>query len=172
MKYLLTTLLCLSTSLSHGSEISFDDNLEDSFEILGGYSCLDGIFPTKITGEQISSFKLKGHIIEDVGTFSIDDKFTATLPYSFQILTGTDAKFARNISFTRDYVVKKNKLCGRYQFNSPYSLSCNSTFEIQLESDKVHNLLDSVLGEKDFIDGESSKPFRTLCISTPIPSKI
>tara|TARA_R110002095_G_scaffold26036_2_gene26511 strand:+ start:369 stop:1250 length:882 start_codon:yes stop_codon:yes gene_type:complete len=160
MKYLLATILCLSTSLSHGSEITFGGHLEDSFEMLGGHPSLDGLFPAKFTREQISSFKHNGHITEGTGRLSVDDKFTATLPYSFQIVTGTDANFASNVSFTHEYTVKNNKICGRYQFNSSYSRINNATFEVQLENNMIHNLLDSVLGEKDFIDGESSKPFK------------
>ncbi len=159
MKHLLATILCFSYSLSHGSEIRLEECLEDSFEMIES-SSLDQLFPTKFTGEQISNFKLNGSIIEDTGRFSVDNKFTETLPYNFQFLTGTDTKFASNVSFTHDYTVKENKICGLYQFNSPYSVNYNTTFSVQLESDRVHNLLDSVLREDDFIDGGSSKLFK------------
>ena len=159
MKYLLATIILFSYSLSHGSEISIEDPLKDSFEMIGNPS-LDRLFPKKFTGEQIASFKLNGYIAEDTKKFSVDGEFTKTLPYSFQFLTGTDAKFARNISFTYNYTVKENKIFGLYQFDSPYSVSYNSTFGVQLERDGIHNLLDSVLGENDFIDGGSSKLFK------------
>ena len=159
VKYLLATILCFSYSLSQGSEIDFEELREDSFEMIGN-SSLDQLFPTKFTGEQISSFKLNGHITENTEKLSVDDKFTATLPYRFQYLTGTDEKFGSNVSFTYNYTVKENKICGLYQFNSPYSISYNGIFGVQLDSDKVYNLLDSVLGENDFIDGGSSKLFK------------
>lgn len=159
MKNLLAAFLFFSCSISNGSEIKSEELREDSFEVIGN-SSLDHLFPMQFTGEQISSFKLNGYVSDGTNKLSIDDNFAKTLPYSFQYLTGTDEKFGSNISFTYNYTVKDNKICGDYQFNSPYSIQFNSTFSLQLESTRVHNLLDSVLGENDFIDGESPKHFK------------
>lgn len=113
----------------------------------------EAMFPQKFNAQDIKSFYTEKKAMKPEGSYSVGADFNTVMPYSFQWITGTYEKIAKNISFKGAIYARDGDIIGKYTYSSPYTSWNNGDFEVvkNLGTLKFFNLSDSVLGDNDFI---------------------
>jgi hypothetical protein len=146
----------MSSSLIYASDIEDFEEIDSKRKVE-----LHEHFPKQLAAAQIQQLaqKQSAPCQLDYARFTLDEqnaaKLQSTIPYNWQIVTGTWPKFAANIHKVdgSERRVDASKLVATYRFTSPYAVRNNVEFDVTLEG-KTYKLIDSVLGDKDFV----SKP--------------
>ena len=132
-------------------------NLLESGKVQKELSDQLGLFPVQFTGEEMKQLSNASKATRNKSEFTVGQDFHATRPYFFQVVSGTHEAFAKNISFTGKIDIVNGQLVGTYKFTSPYKKANDAEFKITLKNDDIslHGLLDSVLGESDFVSADN-----------------
>ena len=129
-------------------------NSEGSVEFVDPDKATD-LFPENFDANDIKNFNAATPTQKNGFSYSIDDEYTKKVRASFfQYVTGTNAKRATQISFTKRVVLKDGHLHGVYLFTSPYANANNAEFMVKLSSGnlKLLNTRDSVMGDDSVFD--------------------